>query len=51
MTNYNVYSHSPPTLLDPQAYHLNVAQEKRQELLRINERFEEKHQKYSKALD
>ena len=51
MTTYNVYSHSPPMPLDPQAYHANVAQEKRQELLRLDERYEKKCEKYSKALD
>ena len=48
--NYNVYSHSPPMPLDRQAYHLNMAQEKQQELLRLNERYEKQHEKYSKAL-
>ena len=36
---------------DPIFCHLNVVQEKRQELLRLNERYEKKNEKYPKTLD
>ena len=50
MTRYNVYLPTHSASLDPQAYHLNVVQEKQQELLRLNERYEKTDEKYSKAL-
>ena len=36
---------------DPKFHHLHMAPEKQQELVRIKERYEKKHQKYSKTLD
>ena len=36
---------------DTQSYHLNVVEEKRQELLKLKERYEKKNEKYSKTLD
>ena len=49
MTNYKLYSDLPKELstpLDPQSYHLHVAQGKQQELVRLKE-----NEKYSKTLD
>ena len=37
--------------LDPQAYCLQIVQEKQQELLRLKERYEKKCEKHSKVLD
>ena len=42
---------SPSAPLDPPSYHLNMVQEKQQELLRLEERYNKKHKKYSKTLD
>ena len=39
------------TPLDPKFCHLNVVQGKWQELLRLEERYKKKHEKYSKALE
>ena len=49
MTTYNICSHFLP--LDPQAYHLHVVQKNSLELVWLNERYEKKHEKYSKTLD
>ena len=53
MTNYKIYLNVPtePVLMDPQAYCLHVAQGKRQELLRLEERYKKMQEKYSKILD
>ena len=51
MTTYNLYSQSPPVPFDPQAYHLHMVHGKRKELVKLKERYEKKHEKYSKALD
>ena len=54
MTNYNTYPilpNEPLTPLDLQFYCLNVVQGKQQELLRPEERYKKKHEKYSKTLD
>ena len=54
MTNYKLYPTLPTEPLapiDPRVYLLNVIQGKQQELLRQKERYKEKHEKYSKAID
>ena len=54
MTNYKLYPTlptEPSASLDPKFYHLNVVQSKWQELVRLKERYQKKHKKYSKALD
>ena len=51
MTNYRLYPALPKEPLDPQAYCLQVVQGKQQELVRLKERTEKKHEKYSKVSD
>ena len=54
MANYKLYPTLPTESLaplDPQSYHLDVVQGKPQELLRLEERYKKKHEKYSKTSD
>ena len=51
MTNYKIYQNLPAEPINPQAYHLNLGQGKQQELLRVEERYKTKHDKYSRAID
>ena len=52
MTSYNLYPTVPSAPEDPQvAYHLNIIQSKRQGLLKLEKRYEEKSKKYTKILN
>ena len=49
MTSYNIYPSAPE---DPQVtYHLSTIQNKRQGLLKLEERYKKKYKKYTKILD
>ena len=52
MTSYNIYPNVPSAPEDPQvAYHLNVIQCKKQELLKSDEQYNKKYKRYTKILN
>ena len=51
MTSYNLYPTVPSAPLDPQSYHLNVIQSKRQGQKGLEERYKEKYKKYTNILE
>ena len=52
MTSYNIYPPIPSAPEDPQvAYHLDVIQSKQQGLLKLEERYKIKYEKYTKTLN
>ena len=51
MTSYNIYPTIPKAPLESQSFHPNVIQNKREGLLKLEERYEKKYSKYSKILD
>ena len=54
MTSYNIYPDLPKepwVPLEPQSFHLNVVQSKREGLLKLEETYKKKYSKYSKTLN